>query len=905
MTPDPELRRDEPPGDSTVTMVMPGATLGPYRIESKLGQGGMGEVFRAVDTRLGRAVAIKTMHERFSARFEREARAIASLNHPHICTLHDVGPNYLVMELVEGETIAARLKRGPLPPKTALLYARQIAAALVEAHGKGITHRDLKPGNVMIAKSGVKVLDFGLAKSRDDETLTAAHAVMGTPAYMAPEQREGKPADARSDIYAFACVLYEMVTGARSGHARKRMPSRTLERIVNRCLEEDPGRRWQSAVELERELEAADDSRWKRAIPVAAAVVLLLAGAYVYFHRAPKLTDRDTIVLADFKNSTGDPVFDETLRQGLSIQLEQSPYLSLISDERVQRTLRLMGQPSDARLTPELARDVCQRTASAAVLEGSIVSLGSQYVLGLRATNCRTGEVLDEEQARTAKKEDVLDSLSQIASRFRTRAGESLSTIKEHATPLEEVTTPSLEALQAYSMGRKAVNASAASAVPYFQRATGIDPQFAVAYAWLGRAYSDSEQRTSALEATTKAWRLRDHASDEERFFIDFSYQRLVLRNVEKARQTLQLWSRTYPRVIDPHAFLGASTSMLLGKFEEAAAESQKALELDPDDAYGYVNLDLSYVCLNRLPEAEEVLKTAADRKVEIPEVLADRYSIAFVKGDQQEMQRLPALAEEKYGAGEWIQSWMSDRQGDVLAYSGHLKGATAKSLRAVEIALQAGRRESASQHEAGVAVREALFGNALEAQRAARATLQLSDNQDAEYGAALALALSGETARTLQLADDLDKRSPEDTIVQLSYLPVLRAAVALNRGDPSKALELLQAAAPYELGHLGVNSQGFVGSLYPIYMRGEAYLGAKRGAEAAAEFQKILDHRGIVVADPIGALAHLEIGRAYHLAGDANQAKAAYHDLLMLWKDADPDIPILKQAKTEYSTLQ
>ena len=340
--------------------------------------------------------------------------------------------------------------------KTALLYASQILAALAEAHEKGIIHRDLKPGNIMIAKSGIKVLDFGLAKSGQDETLTASRMVMGTPAYMAPEQREGKPADARSDIYSFGCVLYEMLTGARVGSQRRRIPSRRLERIVNRCLEEDPGRRWQSAAELERGLAAAAGaSQRKLIVPAAAAIVALLGATYFYLHRAPKLTDKDTIVLADFDNKTGDPVFDDTLRQGLSVELQQSPFLSLIPDQQVQATLALMGQPKDVRVTPEIARQVCERTGSAAVLEGSIASLGSQYILGLRARNCSTGNFLDQEQIQAARSEDVPNSLSQIAWKFRTRIGESLATVEKHSRPLEEATTPSLEALKAYTTAMK------------------------------------------------------------------------------------------------------------------------------------------------------------------------------------------------------------------------------------------------------------------------------------------------------------------------------------------------------------------------------------------------------------------------------------------------------------------
>src|SRR5437667_4979809 len=441
--------------DATVTEIRAGLCLGPYRIESKLGEGGMGEIFRAIDTRLGRAVAIKTTHERFSARFEREARAISSLNHPNICTLHDVGPNYLVMELVEGETIAARLKSGPLPVKTALLDASEIAVALAEAHGKGIVHRDLKPGNIMIAKSGIKVLDFGLAKLGQDETVTASGMVMGTLAYMSPEQREGKPADARSDIYSFGCVLYEMLTGGRVGSLRRRIPSRKLERIVSRCLEEDPGRRWPSVAELERQLAegAATGSRGKRMLAVAAAILGLSAAAYFYFHRAPRLTDKDTIVLADFVNNTGDPVFDGTLRQGLAIQLEQSPFLKIMDDEQVQRVLRLMSLPPGARITNAIAHEICFREGAAATIDGTIASLGKNYVITLEAIACQDGATLAREQIQAVDKEHVMNAVGSAATAMRGKLGEPHNSIQKQNRPLEQATTSSLEALQNYTAG--------------------------------------------------------------------------------------------------------------------------------------------------------------------------------------------------------------------------------------------------------------------------------------------------------------------------------------------------------------------------------------------------------------------------------------------------------------------
>jgi eukaryotic-like serine/threonine-protein kinase len=896
----------ELPEDPTVTMAAAGVSLGPYRIESKLGEGGMGEVFRAVDTRLGRAVAIKTMHERFSARFEREARAIASLNHPHICTLHDVGPNYLVMELVEGETIAARLKSGPLPVKTALLYARQIAAALVEAHSKGITHRDLKPGNIMIAKSGIKVLDFGLAKLGEDETLTVSQMVMGTPAYMAPEQREGKPADARSDIYAFGCVLYEMLTGTRPGPQRKRIPSRKLERIVNRCLEEDPARRWQSAIELERELAAVDRrSLWKIAAPTAAAILALAGGAYLYTHRAPKLTDHDTIVLADFDNKAGDPVFDDTLRQGLSVELQQSPFLTLISDTKVQQTLALMGQPKDARLTPEIAQEICERTASAAVLEGSIARLGSQYVLGFRAKNCSTGNVLDQEQAVAAKREDVLNSLSQIARKFRTRAGESLATVERHSTPLAQATTPSLEALKAYSIGVKLDDSAgnAEKCIPFYRRAIEIDSQFAMAYASLGLVYSGIGESVLSAESTTKAWRLRDRVSDPEKFFIDFTYNRQVTGNLEKAYETLELWFQTYPRGEDPNALglLGGVSTNGTGRFERAIEASQQTLAAEPNLIYGYHNLASSYFFLDRFPQAEGILQQASERKLESPDFLVLRYNIAALKDDQDQMDRLVALAKAKPAAEQWL----AHEQALALARSGRLQAARRSSSRAVDLALQEGDRGKAASYQAARGLWEAVYGNAAEAKRSALAGLELSRGRDVEYAAGLALAFSGDTSRSEALAGDLEKRLPEDTFVKFTYAPVLRALAALARGKPADSVERLQTALSYELAVNGLNWSSFcLGGLHSAYVRGEALIAAHRYAEAAAEFQKILDHRGLVGLDPISALAHLELGRAYSLSGDKPKAKSAYEDFLLLWRNADPNVPILKQAKSEYATL-
>ncbi|MEP6962114.1 MAG: serine/threonine-protein kinase, partial [Acidobacteriota bacterium] len=887
----------DPATTLTQTMAAPvgiGTLLGPYKIEAAVGQGGMGQVFSAIDTRLGRKVAIKLSSERFSDRFGREAKAISSLNHPHICTLYDVGPNYLVMELVEGETLAACLKRGKLSIEQTLQYAQQIASALTAAHAKGIVHRDLKPANIMKSESGMKVLDFGLAKTAGDETLTVANAVMGTPAYMAPEQREGKPADARTDIYAFGCVLYEMLTGSRPSSGQRIHPP-GLGKIVTRCLEPDPERRWQSVAALEQALRTPHRVRpYSTATATAAFVALILAaGGYFYYQRTPKLTDKDTIVLADFENRTGDDVFDGTRRQGLAIQLAQSPFLSLVSDQSIQKSLGLMGQPADTRLTPRIAKEVCERSGSAAVLEGSIASLGSQFVLGLRAKNCRTGDVLDEEQAQAARKEDVLNALSQIAGKFRNRIGESLASVEKHSTPLAEATTPSLEALKAFSAGDKTLTSgNAAGALPFFKRAVEIDPKFAMGYSSLGLAYGFTGDPTLSAENTGKAYGLRDRASEREKLIITATYQLQTTGNLEQAQQALELWARTYPREKTPYPLLGAMVYPTLGKYENGIEAAKKALEFDPDFPYGYLQLAFNNQFLGRTKEAEIAFQRAAARKVEFPELLLQRYDLAFLKDDKAAMEREVALAQGKPG----LEDWIADREAFVLAYTGRLQEARAMSRRAINLAHpQADLREREALYYAAAALWESLFGNVSAARPAAAAALKLSKSRDVEYGSALALALSGESSQSLALANDLEKRLPEDTGVKLTYLPVIGAALALNAGEPAKAIEVLQVAAAYELGVPPCIAPGFLGPLYTVYVRGEAFLALHQGRKAALEFQKVLDHRGIVASDPIGALAHWQLGRALAMAGDKTKAIAAYQDFLKLWQDADPDIPILK----------
>lgn len=640
-----------------------------------------------------------------------------------------------------------------------------------------------------------------------------------------------------------------------------------------------------------------------RLVFAAGAIAAVTVATLVYFHldRKPKLTDKDTIVVADFTNTTNDPVFDGTLRQGLAVELEQSPFLSIISEERIKHTLRLMGQPVDTRVSPEVAQEICQRTASAAVVDGSITLLGTRYVLGLRARNCPSGDTLDQEQVQVAGKEDVLNALGRIATNFRSHVGESLATIEKHDTPLAEATTPSLEALKQYSTAWK-VQASSGSGevIPLLERAIEIDPQFALAYAALGRMYDDIGESDLSAESTRKAYELRNRVTDPEKFFITASYDMQVAGDMEEAEQTCALWAQAYPRDPTPHAFLSGIVYPALGNFEKAAEEARQAIALDGSFVIGYWTLAYAYEYLGQLENAENALDQAAARKLEMPDFWVERYDIAFLKDDAARMQQAAALAEAKPGAEDWI----FHHEAFVLAYSGKFEQARRMAQHAQDMALQAGQREEASLLEAATALREGFWGNAAEARRRATHALGLSNSRDVEYGSALAFALAGEDSRAKALADEMERRFPEDTSVKFSYLPSVRAVLALNQAKAITALHVLEAAVPYELSAPRSSFHGFFGALYPIYFRGEAFLAMKEGAKAAAEFEKILAHRGIVVSDPIGALARLQLARAYALAGNKTQARSAYLDFLTLWKDADRDLPILKQAKREYARL-
>ncbi len=896
------------------------------------------------------------------ARLRREAQAASALNHPNICTVYEVGEHqgqgFIALEFLEGMTLKQRIAGQQLEIPTLLRLGSEIADALHAAHGAGICHRDVKSANIFVTRSGhAKILDFGLAKgvpgpvlidqsisagsgTKDalHEQITTPGTLAGTAAYMSPEQVRGQELDACTDIFSFGIVLYEMTTGilpfrGKTVHEtcaailnsvpvsprtlRLDMPPK-LEEIINTALEKDRGARCQHASDIRSALQQLDEDiqSAQRAAPlldnvrrlrsrnqrllvgmVGAITLATIVAITAYYRTRPhKLTERDTIVLGDFENTAGDPVLGDALKAGLAANLSQSPFLNLLSDDGINKQLHYMGRTPETALTPEVTREVCQRAGSQAMLLGSISRIESHYAITLKAVNCGNGDSLDVEQVEADRRERVLAKLHDAARNMRNKLGESLISVQKFDTPLEQATTSSLEALQAYSLAEKTLRSQGdAAAVPLFKRALELDPNFAAAIVDLGIVFCNLGEEGPCVEYVSRAYQLRDRVTERERFSVDSSYYMFVTGELEKAAQTYEEWKQLYPRELAPYINLGLVDSNL-GLDEAALANDEEGLALRKDNSVVYRDLSFDYLNLNRLEEAKSILSEARARNLD-GSLLKNYYQLAFLQDHSAAMQHLLSVAQGKSDTDAALLAMEADTE----AFHGREREANGFTARAIKVALLAGDRESAADAAVSQALREAEFGDLSHARKNAASALALAKTRDVQVATALAFARAGDTHRAQAMSDALKKHFPHDTLLVSYWLPTIHAAIAISRGKAADALAYLQEASRYELGG-GVLPFSAGASMYPVYLRGEAYLQLRRWGDAAAEFQKIIEHRGLVWNFPLGSLAYLQLARA-RTYSDPAAARAAYQRFLDLWQNADD--PRLTQARKEFARLQ